>query len=332
MLRATLEEPEIRRLIGLPVGGDRVVDGVAPLDAEEDRCLYFVNWKVTSATRAALAGRRGCMAIVPPGSALEGEWGDCLPLEAPDPRAAIARVLGFIRSERRSPPLVRERSIAPSAVISPLAVVEGAVEIGEGVVIEPFCMIGPDVRIGRGTILRSGVRVFPGVAIGDESVIGTNTVLGHDGYGYVRDQRGDKTRIPHLGGVVIGSHVDIGVLTLVQAGTIMPTVIEDYAKVDDHIHVGHNVRIGRGASVTAGTVIGGHAVIESEAWVGINSSIRDGCRVGAHALVGMDGSVQHDLPDDSVARAPRPVVVMRADDDRDSIGFAGRKPTPDSDP
>lgn len=324
MLRATLQEREIRRVIGLPEEGSRVVDGVAPLDADEDRCLYFINRKVTSATRESLAARYGCIAIVPRGAALEGEWGDCLPLEAADPRAAIARVLGFIRAERRQLPLVAERRIAPGAIISPLAVVEGAVEIGDDVVIEPFCMIGPDVRIGRGSVLRSGVRLFPGVVVGDESVIGTNTVVGHDGYGFVRDERGNKTRIPHLGGVVIGSHVEVGVLTLVQGGTLTPTVIEDYARVGDHIAVGHNVRIGRGASVTGGVVIGGNAVIASEAWVGLNATIREGRRVGSHALVGMDASVQDDLLDESVARAPRPAVGMRPDDDRHTIGFKQR--------
>ena len=324
MLRATLQEHEIRRVIGVPGEGERVVDGLAPLGAAEDRCLYFINKKVAIAIRESLAVLHGCIVIAPSGSALAGELGDCLVLEASDPRAAIAKVLGFIRAERRQPPWVVDRTIAPSAVISPLAVVEGQVEIGDGVVIEPFCVVSPDVRVGRGSILRSGVRVYPRVSIGGESIIGSNTVIGHQGYGFVRDEVGNKTRIPHLGGVVIGSHVDVGALTTVPSGTITPTIIEDYAKIDDHVHVGHNVRVARGASVTAAVVIGGHTVIETEAWVGVNSSIREGLRVGSHALVGMDVSVQQDLADNTVARAPRPDVRMRPDDDRSAIGFKER--------
>jgi UDP-3-O-[3-hydroxymyristoyl] glucosamine N-acyltransferase LpxD len=325
LLRAHLEEPEIRRAIGLPVGGERVVEGVAPLGAAENRCLYFVNREVTGAVRESLARRRGCIVIAPFGSASAGDWGDCLVLEAADPRASIARVLELIRAERRQQPLVAERRIAPGAAISPLAVVEGCVEIGEGAVVEPFCVVGPDVRVGRGAILRSGVRVFPRVSIGDESVVGVNTVVGHDGYGFVRDEMGNKVRMPHLGGVLIGSHVEVGALVTVQGGTITPTVIEDYAKVDEHVHVGHNVRIARGASVTAAVVIAGHAVIEAEAWVGVNSSIREGRRVGSHALVGMDVSLQQDLPDSTVARAPRPDVRPRVDDDHTAIGFKERQ-------
>jgi UDP-3-O-[3-hydroxymyristoyl] glucosamine N-acyltransferase LpxD len=324
MLRAALKEGEIRRVIGLPDGGSRSIDGIAPLDCAHDRCLYFVNREVSEATRASLAERRGSIAIVPRGSATAGAWGECLPLEASDPRAAIASLLQFVRAERRQLLLVAERRIAPSATISPLAVVDGAVEIGDDVLIEPFCVIGPDVRIGRGSIIRSGVRLFPGVTIGEESVIGCNTVVGHDGYGFVRDDGENKARIAHLGGVIIGSRAEVGVLTLVQAGVITPTVIEDHAKVGDHIAVGHGVRIGRGASVTGGVVIGGSAVIGPEAWVGLNATIREGRRVGSHSLVGMDASVQDDLLGEFVARAPRAATAPRRDDDHDSIGFPQR--------
>lgn len=324
MLPATLHEHEIRRVIGLSGEGNLVVDGVATLDAVEDRCLYFVNKSVTPDICESLAARQGCIVITPSGAALAGELGDCLVLEAADPRAAIARVLEFIRVERRQQPWVTDRTIASSAIISSLAVVEGEVAIGEGVIVEPFCMLGPDVRIGRGSILRSGVRLYPRVTIGAESVIGTNSVVGHEGYGFVRDELGHKTRMPHLGGVVIGSHVDIGALTTVLSGTITPTLIEDYAKIDDHVHVAHNARVGSSASIIAGAVIGGHAVVETEAWIGINSSVRDGRRVGSHALVGMDSSLQQDLPDNAVSRAPRPDVKERPDVDRNTIGFKSR--------
>ncbi len=323
MIRATLQEQEIRRVIGAPGDGDRVVDGVATLETARDRCLFFVNHKmVPDAVRASLAARRGCIAIARKGFTLDS---DCAVIESPDPRAAIARVLGFIRAEHRQPPLVAARAIAPSAVISPLAVIEGDVEIGEDVLIEPFCMIGPDVRIGRGAIIRSGVRLHPRVTIGEESVIHANSVLGHDGYGFVRDEKGDKTRMAHLGGVNIGAHVAIGPLASVAAGTIVPTIIDDYAKLGDYVCVGHNARVGRNASLTAQIILGGHSVIETEAWIGLNSTIGEGRRVGAHALVGMDVSVQSDLPDHSIARAPRPDVQPRPDDDDPlGIGFAGR--------
>src|SRR5215831_18941293 len=147
MVRATLGESEIRRVIGVPGAGDLVVDGIASLEARADRCLYFVNQSLSPAARESLAARHGCIAIAPPGFATAGPLGTCVILEVAQPRTAIARILGFVRDEGRQRPWVETRRIAASAVLSPLAVVEGTVEIGEGVVVEPFCTIGPDVTI-----------------------------------------------------------------------------------------------------------------------------------------------------------------------------------------
>jgi UDP-3-O-[3-hydroxymyristoyl] glucosamine N-acyltransferase LpxD len=324
VIQARITENEIRQLLRLPGAGGRELQAIGTLDEAFDGCLYFINVEVTDAIRERLSRRRGCIVIAREGAARSGEWGDCVVIESHDPRVAIARVLGLVRAEGRQPPLVAERRISPGAMVSPLAVVEGNVEIEDDVLVEPFCVIGPDVRIGRGTIVRSGVRIFARVEIGEESIIGANTVMGHDGYGFVRNEEGNKEHIPHLGGVKIGSHVEISALTIVQAGVIIPTTVEDHAKVGELNMVAHNCRIGRGASVTAGVMMGGRSVIGAEAWVGLNTTIRDGGRVGERALVGMDVSVQEDIPDGAVARAPRPDVRSRTEIDPAAIGFQRR--------
>jgi UDP-3-O-[3-hydroxymyristoyl] glucosamine N-acyltransferase len=275
---------------------------------------------LTPDIREFLATLDGCILIAPTGSDLT-HMGDCVVLEVKDPRLAIAKVLRFIKEEGRQRPLLQKRKVEEGVIISEWAIVDELVELGAGAIIEPFCMVEADVRIGPRSILRSGVRVHSRVTIGTDSIVGANTVIGHQGYGFVRDEPGNKTRIPHLGGVAIGSHVEIGALVTIPSGTISPTIVEDHAKIDDHVHVGHNVRVARGASVTAAVVIGGSAVIEQEAWVGINSSIRDGLRVGSNSLVGMDSSIQQNLEDNEVARAPRPNIKVRTDDGAGSIGF-----------
>ena len=308
MLRAKLHEQEIRLVIGVPGEGDRVIETVAPLDADQNRCLYFINNDVTDAIRESLAARDDCIVIARRNSGLVGSLGNCRVLEVPRPRAAIAKVLDFIKSEGRQEPWVNGRKISERSTISPLSVIQGNVEVGEGVVVEPFCTVGPEVTIGRGSILRSGARIYARVSIGDETIIGANAVIGCEGFGFVRDDTENKMRIPHLGGVVIGSHVEIGALSVIQCGTLSPTVIEDHVKIDDTVGIAHNVCIARRASVTGGTIIGGSAVIGTDAWLGINSSIRDGRRVGSRALVGMGTCLQDDLADDAVARSPRPEV------------------------
>lgn len=324
MLHAKLYEGEIRKVIGAPGSGNRVVDGLAPLNAGEDRCLYFIDKRATDQVCESLAARDGCIVIAPSDSGFVGKLGDCVVLETGDPRAAIALVLGFIRDENRYDPWLTAPHVASDAVISPLAVVAKNVEIASRAVIEPFCFVDADVSIGPESVLRAGARIYSRVSIAGQSIIGANSVIGHQGYAFVRDQHGNKVRMPHLGGVIVGSHVEIGSLTTVVSGTIVPTVIEDHAKIDDHVHVGHNALIARNASVTASVVIGGHAVIDAEAWVGMNSSIRDGRRVGTYSLVGMDASVQQDLADNSVARAPRANIRLRETNDSAAIGFRER--------
>ena len=325
LILAACQEQEIRRAIGVPGNGDLTLEGVAALEEEQDRFLYFVTREMSADTRRSLASRHGCLVIVPAGSAPAEGLGGCRFIESDDPRAAIARVLAFIRSEHRQRPWITAARISPDARVSPLAMIDGDVEIGDGSVVDPFCTVGPDVSIGRNVRIHAGARLYPRTRIGDGSVIGANSVIGHEGYGFVRDAAGNKWRIPHLGGVVIGSHVDIGALAVVQSGAITATTVADYAKIDDNVEVGHGVRVGRNASVTGGVVIGGSAVIEDEAWIGINSSIRDGRRVGRGALIGMDTSVQQDMDDGAVARAPRPAVTRRQEPDPRGIGFAGGK-------
>jgi len=302
MLRAPLHEQEIREVIGVPGTGERTVEGVARLDDGSDRYLYFINKTITPEIIESLTKRRGCIFIAPENSSLQSVVKNNVVLEVPDPRAAIAKVMTFIRTEHRNPPWVKARQIAETANISPL------IEHG--------------VSIRRASIVKSGARINPRVVIGEESVIRSNVVIGADGYGFVRDEAGNKTRIPHLGGVIIGNQVEIGESSVIEAGTISPTIIEDYVKLAASVFVGHNVCIQRNASVTPGVIIAGSAIIGADTWIGINSSIRDGRHVGSHALIGMDVSVQEDLADNTIARAPVPDIKTRSEnDDHHAIGF-----------
>jgi UDP-3-O-[3-hydroxymyristoyl] glucosamine N-acyltransferase LpxD len=329
MIRARLHEQEVRQAIGVPGAGELAADGVAPLDAAEDRCVYFANGDAAVATaRESLAGRRECIVIAPTGSGLAGELDSCRVLEVDDPRGAITRVLAFVEDHGRQAPWVEAPEISPSASISPHAVIEGDVRIADDVRIEPFCTVGPDVSIGRGSVLRAGARIYGRVSIGEGSMVGENSVIGGAGFGFVRDEAGNRARMPHLAGLVIGSHVEIGPLSVVFAGAITPTTIEDGVKIAALTGISHGARIGNGAALAGGNIIGGSAEIGEQAWIGMSATVRNGRRVGAYSLVGMDASVQQDVPDDAIARGPRPEVSPRpADHDRSGIGFPPARDT-----
>ncbi len=129
--------------------------------------------------------------------------------------------------------------------------------------------------------------------IGARVWIKANTVLGGTGFGFHSSAAGHQ-RIPHVGGLVIGDDVEIGALCSVDCGSIDDTVIERGTKIDNMVHVGHNVRIGEHCILAGGTLVGGSTrlgrfvVVGGGAGLGDHVSIGDGARVGAGSGVFRD--------------------------------------------
>jgi len=131
---------------------------------------------------------------------------------------------------------------------------------------------------------------------------GSHNVIGGCGFGYERDENGIPYRIPHLGNVVIGKHVSIGSNVCIDRGVIGSTVIGDYTKIDNLVHVAHNVEIGKRCLIVAGTVIGGSAKIGDDCFLGINCSIKQKVKIGSGVIVGMGAVVLSDVPDGTIVK------------------------------
>lgn len=144
--------------------------------------------------------------------------------------------------------------------------------------------------------IMKGARVGPRVKIGDGSVLRENCVVGGWGFGLNIHEGKPPLRTPHIGGVIIGQHVEIGALTTVCSGTVEPTIIENHVKIDDHVHVGHNCHIEERAIITAGVVLGGSCRIGKAAWLGLNCTVLQHVTIGAGATVGIGAVVFHDVP------------------------------------
>lgn len=124
------------------------------------------------------------------------------------------------------------------------------------------------------------------------STWGFGNVIGGEGFGFHKGQR-----VPHIGGVRIGADVEIGSLTCIDRGTLGDTVIGDRTKIDNRVHIAHNVRIGTDCQIVAGAVIGGSAVLGDRVFVGINASIKNKVRIGNDVTIGMGAVVLRDVPD-----------------------------------
>ena len=207
-----------------------------------------------------------------------------------NPRLEYAKMLQFILKKTTEYP--NERGLAMN--------VGDDFKLGENTFIASQVIIGNNVSIGNSCKIKAGAIINDNVKIGDGTVIREHAVIGGDGFGFERDEDGIPIRIPHLGGVVIGRDVEIGAFSTICAGTIEPTIIEDYTKIDDHVHIAHNCHIGSKCLITACAEISGSVRIEDETWLGPQSAIIEKTHIGKKCLVGIGAIVTRRVSDGSI--------------------------------
>lgn len=178
----------------------------------------------------------------------------------------------------------------PAFGIDTTAVIDPSAKIHQDVYVGPGVYIGPNCTVDEGTLIFSNVCLYKNVSIGKNVIIQAGTAIGGDGYGYNRNSEGRSVQFPHVGSVIIADDVEIGSNTSIDLGALGSTEIEKGAKIDNLVHIGHNVSIGEEVYVAAQTTIGGSSRIDAyaEVWMGVR--IADGTHIGSRASIGM-GSV-----------------------------------------
>jgi UDP-3-O-[3-hydroxymyristoyl] glucosamine N-acyltransferase len=213
---------------------------------------------------------------------------------AKQPRLAFARAAELLCPQQRPtagihPSAVVHKSarLGKGVAVGAHAVISEKVTIGDNCAIGPGTFVGAGVRIGADCDIKSNVSIYPGTTIGDRAVIHAGTVLGSDGFGFVRDeQTGRYTKFPQVGRLEIGDDVEIGANSTVDRGALDATVIGRGTKVDNMVHVGHNVRIGEDVVIAAQTGISGSSVIEDGAVIAGQVGIADHVTIESGAILG----------------------------------------------
>ncbi len=214
-------------------------------------------------------------------------------LVASDAHAALVRLLEAFHPEEPSDPEVhptavlgkgarlgRDVRVGPYAVIEADAVVEDAVAIGAHVV------VGARSRIGSGSILHPHVVLYPGSVLGRRVIVHAGARLGVDGFGYVF-QDGAHRKVPQVGGCVVEDDVEIGANSTLDRGSIGETRVGAGTKLDNLVHLGHNVEVGPKVILTAQVGVAGSATIGAgvqaggQAGIGGHVSVGDGAKVAA---------------------------------------------------
>lgn len=214
------------------------------------------------------------------------------------PRLAFALAARMLDTRERAETTTLERgdenafAIADSAMVSKYAVLGEGVRIGERSVVAAGCVIGAQVMIGEDCLIHPRVTIYPGVVMGNRCVVHAGAVLGADGFGFVRDVvMGEYVQFPQQGALVIEDDVEIGANTTIDRGALDETRIGRGTKLDNLVHVGHNVRVGKNVVIAAqvgisgSSTIGDGVVIAGQVGIGDHAEVGDGVILGGRAGV-----------------------------------------------
>lgn len=200
-----------------------------------------------------------------------------------NPKVTLAEIGNHFFVEKVMP------SIHPTAIIHQEAI------IGNNCYIGPYTVIGKAI-IGDNCVIDANVRIYDDVVMGHDCVIKAGAVLGGAGFGYERDEEGNKFRFPQIGQLIMGDSVEVGSNTCIDRGALSDTIIGDYTKINNLCHIAHNNKIGKNVTITGCVNISGSNTIDDNVWIAPNASVKGWVHIGEGAVVGMAAVVVKDIP------------------------------------
>jgi UDP-3-O-[3-hydroxymyristoyl] glucosamine N-acyltransferase len=218
-----------------------------------------------------------------------------------NPRLVVMKIINAIYYPSSVNKKLKSRHNKKITLVSPTAIISTSTRIGKNCSVGDLSSIKDNCVIGDNTNVGDRVTIEQNTRIGKNCIIQPGTVIGADGFAYERlEDTLELTRFPHIGGVLIGSNVEICSNCSIARGSLSDTIIGDGTKLDALVHVAHNVEIGRHCALTAGTIIGGSARVGNTCWTGLNSTIKHKVKIGNNVIVGSGASVINDIDDEDI--------------------------------
>ncbi len=296
----TLTVGEVAEMVGGQVEGDPSVrvEGIAPIQQAGGGELgflalrrYLKHLQETGAGALLVSEELAAEAVGHPSRIL-----------VKDPHAALPRILEHFYPEPTPEPGVHPTavlgkgvSIGQRATIGPYAVLEAGCILGDAVRIGAHSVLGAGCVVGDGSVLHPHVVLYPGTCLGARVILHSGVKLGVDGFGYVPGDGGIK-KVPQVGACILGDDVEIGANTCIDRGSIGRTVIGSHTKMDNLVHLAHNVQVGRGVLLAGQTGVAGSAEIGDGVMTGGQVGIAPHAEIGAGTRVGAQAGVIGDTP------------------------------------
>ncbi len=221
----------------------------------------------------------------------------CVGLITRYPHAAYANTANRLhraRLHREQQAVSASARLEADVQLGPGVIIGAGAQVGRGTTIGPNTVIGPGVTIGRDCAIGSGVAIGFSL-IGDRVSIHSNAVIGEPGFGAAAGPKG-IVDIPQLGRVILQDGVTIGAGSTIDRGAFEDTVIGENTKLDNLVHIAHNVRIGRNCVMAAYTGISGSVTIGDGCRFGGRAGVADHLTVGDGAQVGAGAAVLQSMP------------------------------------
>jgi UDP-3-O-[3-hydroxymyristoyl] glucosamine N-acyltransferase len=214
-------------------------------------------------------------------------------LKVEDPYHAFAQLLRAyeqaIKPEYRgvdsSSNIHESATVDASVYVGALAVIEMGAKIGSGTEIHAQSFVGRNVTIGERCEIYPGVRIYSDTVIGDDVVIHANSVIGAPGFGFSPNENGGFDKIPQLGKVIIEDGVDIGSSCTIDRATFGETRVSKGVKLDNQVHLAHNVFVGQNTVIAAQTGVAGSTKIGSQVMIGGQAGIVGHIEIGDGAKI-----------------------------------------------
>lgn len=327
---------------------DLRIDELAGLEDAEANDLTFWDGNAKF-KKAALATKAGAMLVKEQLDAFGG-----VQVRTPLPYLAFQQLVNELHPEAKIPAGVHPTAVlAPGAVVDPTASVGAHVTLGPNArvgarsVLYPGIFVGQDVVIGEDCLLHANVSLYARSRIGNRVIIHAGSVIGSDGFGYRRDEHGHR-KIRHVGYVEVQDDVEIGANCAIDRGTFGRTVIGKGAKLDNIVHLAHNVRVGERVLIMAQAAAAGGVRIGDDTIIGGQAGLADHAVVGEAAIVVPQAAVTKRVkPGTIVAGTPSfefrafkkaqaalpflPTLFDRVRAIEKKLGLSASKPTPADD-